>query len=63
MEGTRTRRPRKRWSDEVEGDLNIIEMKKGQAMDGGRQEWSKILLEAKVHNGHEKKFIRLCPVS
>jgi hypothetical protein len=52
MEGTRKRgRSCKRWRDDVEEDLNIMGLKNRQAMVIDRQEWRKIVLEAKVHNG------------
>jgi hypothetical protein len=52
MEGTRKRgKPRKGWIDEVEEDLNIMGISNCHAVAKDRQEWSKIVLEAKVHNG------------
>jgi hypothetical protein len=52
MEGTRKRgRPRKRWIDEVEEVLKIIGIRNWNAVAKDRQEWRKIVLETKVHNG------------
>jgi hypothetical protein len=49
MEGTRKRR--KRWIDEVEEDLKIMGIRNWHAVAKDSQEWRKIVLEAKVHNG------------
>jgi hypothetical protein len=52
IEGTRKRgRPRKRWKDEVEEDLNIMGIKNGRAAARDRRKWRKTVLEAKVHKG------------
>jgi hypothetical protein len=52
MEGTGKRgRPRKRWIDEVEGDLKFMGIRNLHAVAKDRQEWRKTVLEAKVHNG------------
>jgi len=49
---TRKRRgPRKRWRDEVGEDTNVMGIKYRQAMVSDPEEWRKILLGAKVHNG------------
>jgi hypothetical protein len=44
-------RPRKRWIDEVEDDLKIMGIRNWHAVAKDHQEWRKIVLEAKVHNG------------
>jgi hypothetical protein len=52
MEGKRKRgRPRKRWIDEVEEDLKILGKRNWHVVASDRQEWRRIILEAKVHNG------------
>jgi hypothetical protein len=52
MEGIRKRgRPRKRWRDEVEEDLNVTEIKKKQAGSCQRPSgMEETVLEAKVRN-------------
>jgi hypothetical protein len=51
MEETRKRgRPRKRWIDEVEEDMKIVVVRNWHAVAKDCQEWTKIVLEAKVHN-------------
>jgi hypothetical protein len=51
-EGTRKiGRPRKRWEDEFEEDLNLMGIRNGRAAARDRRKWSKILLQAKIHNG------------
>jgi hypothetical protein len=42
---------RKRWTGEVEENLNIIEIGIYYTMATHREQWWMILLEAKVHNG------------
>jgi hypothetical protein len=50
--GTRKReRPRKRWKEEVEEDLNVMGIKNGRAAARDRRKWRKTVLQAKVHNG------------
>jgi hypothetical protein len=52
IEGTRKRgRPRKRWKNEVEEDLNIMGIKNGRGAARDRRKWRKIVLEARVHSG------------
>jgi hypothetical protein len=43
-------KPRKRWRDEFEEDLNIVGTKTSQEIVRDRREWREILLEATVHN-------------
>lgn len=42
---------RRRWRDDSEERLNIMEIKNKQEMIGGRREWRNIAFDGKVHNG------------
>jgi hypothetical protein len=45
IEGIRKRgRPRKRWKDEVEEELNVMGMKNGRAAARDRRKWRKTVL-------------------
>jgi hypothetical protein len=44
-------RPRKRWKDLAEEDLNIMVIKNGCAAARDHRKWRKIVMQAKVHNG------------
>jgi hypothetical protein len=45
---------RERWTGEIEEDLNIIEIGIYYTVATHREEWWRILLEAKVHNGKKR---------
>jgi len=52
MEGKRKgRSTRRRWRDEAEKGLNIMEIKNRQEMIRGRREWRNIAFDGNVHNG------------
>jgi hypothetical protein len=52
IEGKRKRgRPRKRWKNEVEEDLNIMGIKNGRGAARDRRKWRKIVLQARDHSG------------
>jgi hypothetical protein len=52
IKGTRKRgRTRKRWIDNVEEYLKIMGIRNWHAVAKDRQEWRKIVSEAKVYNG------------
>jgi hypothetical protein len=52
MKGTgKRRRPRKRWREKVEEDLNTMGIRDKQAMDRDRRECTKIMSETMVHYG------------
>jgi hypothetical protein len=56
IEGTRKRgRPRKRWKDEVEDNLNIMGIRNGSAAGRDRRKWRKIVLQAEVHSGYRSR--------
>jgi hypothetical protein len=46
-----SRRPRKRWTVQLEEDLNIKGIRNWHAVARDVQECRKTVLEAKVHNG------------
>jgi len=41
----------RRWRDEAEEGLNIMEIKNRQEMIRGRREWRNIAFDGNVHNG------------
>jgi hypothetical protein len=45
------RRQQSSWIDKVEEDLKTMGIRNWHAVAKDRQEWRKIVLEAKVHNG------------
>jgi hypothetical protein len=50
LEGTRRRgRPRKRWIEEIEGDLQAMGVKKWRTMAKNRKKWKDIVQQAKAH--------------
>jgi len=52
LEGTRHRgRPRKRWIEEVEGDLQVMGVKRWRTMAINRKKWKDIVQQAKAHTG------------
>jgi hypothetical protein len=52
MQGTkRKRHPRKRWIDDVEQDLRTMGMRGWRTKARDRQEWRRVIREAKVHPG------------
>jgi hypothetical protein len=51
-EGTRSRgRPRMRWIDDVEEDLQILGVRRWREVARNRQEWRLLCEQAKIHNG------------
>ena len=52
MEGTRRRgRPRMRWKDEVERDLQVLGVRKWRESVADRKKLKDIVLQAKTHSG------------
>ena len=52
MEGTRRRgRPRKRWKEEVERDLQVLGVRRWRELVADRKKWKYIVRQAKVHSG------------
>jgi len=50
--GTRRRgRPRKRWKEGVERDLQVLGVRKWRELVVGRRKWKDIVREAKAHSG------------
>jgi len=52
LEGTRRRgRPRKRWKEQVEGDLQTLGVRRWREIVTDRKKWRGIIQQAKAHNG------------
>jgi hypothetical protein len=52
LEGTRRRgRPRKRWREEVERDLQVLGVRRWRELVIGREKWRGIVRQAKSHSG------------
>ena len=51
LEGTRKRgRPRKRWKEEVERDLQVLEVRRWRELVAERKKWKDIVRQAKAHS-------------
>ena len=52
LEGTRRRgRPRKRWKEEVERDLQVLGVRRWRELVAGRKKWKDIVRHAKAQSG------------
>ena len=52
LEGTRRRgRPRKRWKEDVERDLQVLGVRRWRELVADRKKWKGIVREAKGHSG------------
>jgi transposase len=51
-EGTRRRgRPRKRWKEKVERDLQVLRVRIWRELVTDREKWKDIIRQAKAHSG------------
>ena len=52
LEGTRRRgRPRKRWKEEVESDLQVLGVRRWRELVADRKKWKEIVRQAKARSG------------
>ena len=52
LEGTRRRgRPRNRWKEEVERDLQVLGVRRWRELVADRKKWKDIVRQAKAHSG------------
>jgi len=52
LESTRRRgRPRKRWKEEVERDLQVLEVRRWRELVADRKKWKYTVRQAKAHSG------------
>ena len=52
LEGTRRRgRPRERWKEELERDLQVLGVRRWRDLMTGRKKWKEIVRKAKAHIG------------
>ena len=52
LEGTRRRgRPRKRWKEQVERDLQVLGVRRWRKLVADRKKWKDIVRQAKAHSG------------
>jgi len=57
LEGTRRRgRPRKRWTEEVERDLQVLGVRRWRELVADRKMWKGIVRQAKAHSGLQCKW-------
>jgi len=50
LEGTRRGRPRERWKEEVERDLQVLGVRRWREMVADRKKWKDIVRQAKAHS-------------
>jgi hypothetical protein len=52
LEWTRRRgRPRKRWKEEIERDLQVLGVRRWRELVADRKKWKDIVRQAKAHSG------------
>jgi len=52
LEGTRRGgRPKKRWKEKVERDLQVLGVRRWRELVADREKWKDIVRQAKVHSG------------
>ena len=52
LEGTRRRvRPRKRWKEEVERDLQVLGVRRWRELVADKKKWKDIVRQANAHGG------------
>jgi len=52
VEGTRRRgRPRNRWKEEVERDLQVLGVRRWRELVADRKKWKDIVRQVKAHSG------------
>jgi len=52
LEGTsRRERPRKRWKEEVERDLQVLGVRRWRELVADKKKWKDIVRQAKAHSG------------
>jgi len=58
LEGTRRRgRPRKRWKEEVERDLQVLGVRRWRELVADRKKWKDIVRQAKAHSGRRRSTL------
>ena len=55
LEGTRRGRPRIRWKEEVEIDLQVLGVRRWRELVADRRKWKGIVRQAKAHSGRRRR--------
>ena len=56
LEGTRRRRrPRKRWKEEVERELQVLGVRRWRGVVTDRKKWKNIIRQAKAHSANGRR--------